>query len=189
MNDDRGFDCLIDRAARQMAQREPSAELSRAVMARVAGRPKAFARRGLLWGTAGAVALGAVVMLIEISQPAPITLVPAQDSVRPQSSGFRLQGAALVARGSIGVQGSALGVQDSGLRAQDSGLKAHGSGAQDVSQDSIGGDQGGEMAEPIRFDVITPPPIEVDLLQVEAAPAIEPVEIAPIPIEPISSSN
>ena len=50
MNDD--LDRLIDEAARQMAQQEPSDVVTYAVMERVAAGPTTFTPRRLAWGSA-----------------------------------------------------------------------------------------------------------------------------------------
>ena len=177
MTTERDLDRLIDEAARRMAQREPSEGLSHAVMARVAARPSHFAHHGLMWGTAaGAAAIVAVVMLVIANRTVPSVKAPLQ------------------------AQGSRLTAQGSGLRAQGSGKEQ----AVDSSAQSprvavvdgrnaepvlVDGDEAVEMTDPITFDVITPAPIEVDVLEIAAAPPITPVEIASIPIEPISASN
>jgi hypothetical protein len=171
------LDRLIDEAARRMAQHEPSKALSRAVMDRVAARPRRFVRRGLMWGTAAwAVAIAAVVMIVSADRTAPSARVP-----------LEAQGSGLTA------QGSELTVQDA---VHGSGLKAHGSGTERssgvavvASREPASTDEIEPIDDPIMIETISPPPIEVERLDVTLTRTIDPIEIGPIEILPISASN
>jgi hypothetical protein len=165
------LDRLIDDAARQMAQREPSDALAGAVMARVSSRATPFVWSWQQLGgvAAAGVVIAALVMFVGENRPPPSSEAPLQ------------------------TQGSGLKAHDSKTEhAVDSAMESPrpavvaSKHAESVLVDL---NEAGEMADPITFDVIAPAPIEVDFLQVAAAPPIDPVEIASIPIEPISSSN
>jgi hypothetical protein len=45
------------------------------------------------------------------------------------------------------------------------------------------------MTDSTAFDVIAPAPLEVDRLEVTLVKAIDPIEIAPLEIEPLSASD
>ena len=160
------LDRLIDEAARQMAQREPSDALAGAVMERVSARGTLFAPpRVILGGVVAAAAIVAVVMLVSVNRTVPSAKAPPQ------------------------AQGSGLTAQDSGSTTQDSGLKAQVIGLR--AQRGLPIPDEGEIEpidDPIIFETISPPPIEVERLEVILI-SVDPIKIAPIEIEPISASN
>jgi hypothetical protein len=176
MND---LDRLIDQAARQMAQQEPSDALSGAVMARVAAGARPSSQRWLVWGSvAAAVAVGAFVMVAGANRTA--------STPEAQGSGLTAQAPerahdsrpATTADAPTGQEPEALSQEPVGrpapALASASGLVA------DLAT--------AEIDDPIAFESITPAAIEVDRLDVTVT-SIDPVEIAPLQIAPISASD
>jgi len=172
------LDRLIDEAARRMAQGEPSDALSSAVMERVATGPTTLLPRRWRLGTAAAaIAMAAVVVLV-VEQHRAV-------DVHRQA------------------QGSGLKAQGAGVEAQGSGLKAQGAEPNETfhpaqlrrSPGMTATDQPIDLQEPepirdpIVFDTISPEPLRMDRLQVEASAPVEPIKIEPIEIAPISLSN
>ena len=180
MDNDRDLDRLIDEAARQMVQHEPSHALSSAVMERISAPATPFARRGLMWGSlAAAVVISAAVMFVEVNRTARSTEAPQQ----AQGSGLKTQGPKM---------------EGSGLRAQEqahaSGLRAQGLASSHEAQSlavvaRTAADAVAEIGDRITLESITPAPIEVDRLKVALTPTIDPIEIAPLQVEPLSATD
>jgi hypothetical protein len=169
MNDD--LDRLIDEAACQMAQRDPSDALSSAVMERIAAPAAPFARRRQLWWSVAAV--GALASLLILARPQETPSVGTLP--KAQGSGIRAQG--------LKTEGSGLRAQE---QIQDAGLKAQGL-ANPVATVAAGETE--QIDDAITIESITPAPIEVERLEVTLVKAIAPIEIAPLEIEPLSLSN
>jgi hypothetical protein len=173
MNNDQDLDCLIDEAARRMAQREPSPALSEAVMERISAPARHFSGARLVWGSvAAAMVISAAVMFVQVNRPAPAA------EARQQA-----QGSGLTAQGS--------GTEGSGPKAQGSGTEAP------LMTDAVAASRPASivveetelMNDSIAFDLIAPAPLEVDRIEVALVEAIHPIEIAPLEIEPLSASN
>jgi hypothetical protein len=173
MNHEQDLDRLIDEAARQMAQHDPSDALSITVMDRISAPATPFARPGLMWGSlAAAVVISAGVMFVEVNRTA-------RSAEAPQQA----QGSGLKAQGPVQAQGSGFRAQE---QAQGSGLKAQGSA---MPAATMAADETELLGDPITFESITPAPIEIERLDVATLTTIDPIEIAPIEIAPISTSD
>ena len=174
MNNDQDLERLIDEAAWQMAHHEPSDALVGAVMARVAVGATPSTLRRLAWGSVAA-AVAVVLMVVQLHRPAP----SAEGPTPVQGSGLRAQGPAVT-------QGTGVRAEGAGQRAEGTRLRAQGvaEGPDEVEQGELA-----QIDDSMVFDVITPALIEVERLDVPLATTVAAIEIAPLEIEPISTSN
>ena len=198
MNNDHDLEHLIDGAARQMARCEPSDALSGAVMARISTRATRFALPRIVWGSfAAAAAIVALVIAVGVNRTAPSAQAPAQAQgaglsrlrlpagSQRQASASRAEAQSAEAR----TQGSGLRAQGSVLESEGSELRAQGSGTEKSAIVSIAVEETEPMTDSAAFEVIAPAPLEVHGLQVTTLSSIDPIEIAPLEIEPLSASN
>ena len=175
MNSDHDLDCLIDEAARQMAQREPSAALSEAVMERVSANTTLFPRARLVWGSmAAAMVISAAVMFVGVKRTAPPAEVPPQAREAKSTA----HGSGLTAQGS--------GTEAQGSRTEAPVTTVAAAASRPVS---IVVEETEPTIDSMAFDVIAPAPLEVDRLEVTLVKAIDPIEVAPLEIEPLSASD
>jgi len=181
MNNEHDLDHLINAAARQMAQCEPSDALSEAVMERISARATPFASPRVVWGSVvAAAAIAAVVVLVSVDRTVPSAKAP----LRAQASGLTAQGHAEAESAEAGAQAEGSGLGSHGL-----GLRAHGSGTEERLITTIADQETEPMSDSIAVDVIAAAPLEVDRLEVTTLASIDPIEIAPLEIEPLSAAN
>ena len=177
MNNDHDLEHLIDGAARQMARCEPSDALSGAVMARISTRATRFALPRIVWGSfAAAAVVGALAIAVGVNRTAPSAQAPAQ-AQGAEFSRLRLPA------------GSQRQASASRAEAQSAEAGAQGSGTEKSAIVSIAVEETEPMTDSAAFEVIAPAPLEVHGLQVTTLSSIDPIEIAPLEIEPLSASN
>jgi len=184
MNNEHDLDHLIDAAARQMAQCEPSDALSEAVMERICARATPFALPRVAWGgLAAAAVIGALVIGVGVNRPAAPPSA-ADSGLKAQGAGLTPQASGLKAQGHAEAQSA-----EAGAQAEGSGLRAQGSGTGKRVIVSIAVEETEPVSDSIAVDIIAAAPLEVDRLEVTTLASIDPIEIAPLEIEPLSAAN
>jgi len=171
------FDRLIDNAAEQMVRREPSAGLTRSVMARITGAAPRAGRSRLLWG--GMAAAAAIVAVVVIAL-----------------NGFRTQRAEQPPMTTSNRSASAAQSTPPPKPAViqnfvfDKGTSAHrGRASETFGRATVYTGAAESPVAAILIDPISSPQlVQVPAVDV-ASTAVEQIEIEPIYIEPISASN